>query len=416
MMLSRSLIDVINTPGYVTTIEGQPGIGKTTLTLKACASRGKCTYISYADPESSIKAKLKALDSESNIRIINVMSGNIETVFSEIVNYLEEGNLVIVDSLDAMFYGIENEKGIRAFLQLIYGSAKMKSGSLALISEGLNPVAKQVRFVSDAIISLELREILGKPAREARLIKDRDFVIENRSYFLSWDGGLKIIEPAFVDVSRKPKNVHSIKGPPETSFKYIIPNAYRVLTVLSNSIHPAIADTIRQWVIADFLKFGYGVNLLISSKSNEASEKEAIELMTGGKNMDKLNIISINDPEVKKDARKYYKAYKEMIKTGNYVNIVDLLAHEPLAVTDPSGYEMFISDVTELEKELRMSEALYGYQEYSCLKVVSKYVHMQWSTEMVNGTLFYLTVKPDGPLYYIDVDIEDGRAEFKKML
>ncbi len=416
MVLSRSLLDVINTQGYVTTIEGPPGIGKTTLSLKACVSRGRCTYISYADPESSIKAKLKVLGTESSINIINAMSGSVETVFSDLVNALQEGDLVIVDSLDAMFYGIESEKGIRAFLQLIYGSAKMKRGSLALISEGLNPVAKQVRFVSDAIISMEFREILGKPAREASLLKDRDFAIENRSYFLTWESGLKIIEPVFVDVGKKPRNVHSIKGPPETSFKYIIPNAYRVLTVFSNSIHPAIADTIRQWVIADFLKFGYGVNLLISSKSSEASEKEALELMTGGKNMDKLNIISINDPVVKKDSRKYYNTYKDMIKTGNYVNIVDLLAHEPLAVTDPSGYETFISDVTELEKELRMSEALYGYQDYSSLRVISKYVHMQWSTEMVNGTLFYLTVKPDGPLYYIDADLEEGRAEFKKML
>ncbi|MDP8024071.1 MAG: hypothetical protein RAK20_06365 [Conexivisphaerales archaeon] len=414
--MPRSLIDVINTQGYVTTVEGQPGIGKTTLALKACTSRGGCTYISYADPEISIKAKLKALGSNATINVINVMSGSIETVFSEIVDDLQKGELVIVDSLDAMFYGIENERGIRPFLQLIYGSAKLKSGSLVLISEGLNPVAKQVRFVSDAIISIELKEILGKLAREATLLKDRDFPVEKRSYFLTWDDGLRIIEPVFTDVSRKPKNVHAIRGPPETSFKYIIPNAYRVLTVLGNSIHPAIADTIKQWVVSDFLKYGYGVNLLISSKSNESSEREAIESMTGGKNMNMLNIISINDPEVKRDAKKYYRTYIDLIKTGNYVNVVDLLAHEPLAVTDPSGYEAFISDVSEFEREKRIPVALYGYQDYTSVRIVSKYVHMQWSTEMVNGTLFYLTVKPDGPLYFIDADIENGKAEFKRLL
>ena len=412
----RSPIDVINTQGYVTTIEGQPGIGKTTLALKACAARGRCTYISYADPESSIRSKLKTFGQEASAKVMNALSGRVEEVFAEIVSALNQGDLVVIDSLDAMFYGIESEKEIRAFLQLIYGSAKNKKGSLVLISEGLNPAAKQVRFVSDAIISLEEREILGKPVREARILKDRDFVIENRSYFITWDGGLKIIEPAFYDVSKKPRNVNPIRGPPETSFKYIIPNAYRVLTVLGRSIHPAIAETIRQWVVADFLKYGYGVNLVISSKSSEAYERESIELMTGGKNMNLLNIISVNDPEVKKDAKRFYRFYKENIKTGNYVSVVDLLAHEPLAVADPSGYETFVSDVAELEKELKIPEVLYGYQDYSSVRVVSKYAHTEWSAEMVNGTLFYLTVKPDGPLYYIDVELEKGKAEFKKML
>ncbi|NAY81719.1 MAG: hypothetical protein GU362_02345 [Thaumarchaeota archaeon] len=53
--MGRDLLDVINTPGYVTLIEGDPGIGKTSLALASCARRGKCTYISYAEPEISLK-------------------------------------------------------------------------------------------------------------------------------------------------------------------------------------------------------------------------------------------------------------------------------------------------------------------------------------------------------------------------
>jgi len=144
--MSRDLLDVINTPGYVTLIEGDPGIGKTSLALASCARRGKCTYISYAEPEISLRKKLEVFGHSADLKVISMMSGNPSAAYSSAAQALEMGDLVIVDSLDAMFYGVKNESEIRPFLQLVYGSAKNKSGSLVLISEGLNPVAKQVRF------------------------------------------------------------------------------------------------------------------------------------------------------------------------------------------------------------------------------------------------------------------------------
>ncbi|MGC8593738.1 MAG: hypothetical protein ACP5LF_05595, partial [Nitrososphaeria archaeon] len=55
----RNVVDILTTPGYVSLIEGPPGIGKTYLALKACSEKDKCTYISYADPESSLREKMK---------------------------------------------------------------------------------------------------------------------------------------------------------------------------------------------------------------------------------------------------------------------------------------------------------------------------------------------------------------------
>ncbi|MGC8665003.1 MAG: hypothetical protein ACP5SE_04975, partial [Nitrososphaeria archaeon] len=52
-------LEILSTPGYVSLIEGSSGVGKTSLALKACSLRDKCTYISYADPESSLREKMK---------------------------------------------------------------------------------------------------------------------------------------------------------------------------------------------------------------------------------------------------------------------------------------------------------------------------------------------------------------------
>jgi hypothetical protein len=63
-----------------------------------------------------------------------------------------------------------------------------------------------------------------------------------------------------------------------------------------------IGKTIRQWVATDFLKAGYGVNLIISQLSSERSERETIESMAGG-SMEMLNIIS--------DVDKYSRTLKD---------------------------------------------------------------------------------------------------------
>ncbi|MGC9145935.1 MAG: hypothetical protein ACP5GS_07495, partial [Nitrososphaeria archaeon] len=72
----RSVLDILTTPGYVSLIEGPPGIGKTFLALKACSLKDKCTYVSYADPESSLREKMKVVAPEysGNLKVISAMT------------------------------------------------------------------------------------------------------------------------------------------------------------------------------------------------------------------------------------------------------------------------------------------------------------------------------------------------------
>jgi energy-coupling factor transporter ATP-binding protein EcfA2 len=70
---------------------------------------------------------------------------------------------------------------------------------------------------------------------------------------------------------------------------------------------------------------------------------------------------------------------------------VDLLSDEPIATNDPTGYEFLINSMTELDRKFNMPTMFYGYRYYVLLKIVSKYVHMEWSAHVVNGILFYPT-------------------------
>ncbi len=71
--------------GYVSLVEGNAGIGKTSFSLACCIeSKKDCTYVSYAEPESSIlsKANLISPGSQNKIKIVRMMTGDPSRAFS----------------------------------------------------------------------------------------------------------------------------------------------------------------------------------------------------------------------------------------------------------------------------------------------------------------------------------------------
>ncbi len=403
-------VEILSTPGYVSLIEGPPGIGKTFLALKACSLKDKCTYISYADPESSLREKMKVVapDYRGNLNIISAMSGSVETAYSEILNALSDGQLVVIDTLDAMFFGIKDESSIRPFLQLLYGPVKQKSASMVLIAEGLNPAAEHIRFVSDAIINLSFENVLGQNVRALRIMKDRDHPIEQPLHYITLKDKLMIIEPLFMLSRPKIGKFSSLSKPPSAEAESVKYLGNRVLIELHMSVEDVRGSLLRKIFIADYIKNGYNVNYIVGPNENMESFLEDIKNLLG--NIEKLNIITFN-------AKGYdYKANKILHLQSSYkqsaVNFINLLADEDFAVKDPIEYEIFVREQLKHDLELNRITIILGYSDQEAMKVQLKYANVVRKMTVTDGFLFWRSVRPLGPLFFVDIKPENGSIDF----
>jgi KaiC/GvpD/RAD55 family RecA-like ATPase len=406
----RDVIDILMTPGYVSLIEGPPGIGKTFLALKACSMKDKCTYISYADPESSLREKMKfvAPEYKGTLKVINAMSGSVETVYSEIAEALSDGQLVIIDTVDAMFFGIKDESSIRPFLQLIYGSVKQKNASMVLIAEGLNPVAEHVKFVADAIINLNFENVLGQNVRALRIIKDRDHPVERPLHYVTLKDQLRIFNPFFMLQRPFLGRFSKVSKPPGAevdSIKYL---GNRVLIELDMSVEDARGSLIRKMFVADFVKMGYKVNYLMGPNENKETFLEDIKALLG--NEENINIVPFNAKDFGYKADRI--SFPKSVETKNAVNFINLLAEEDFAVKDPVEYEIFIMDQVKKDIELNRITYIIGYSNQEAIKVQLKYANVVRKMTVSDGFTFWRSIRPLGPLYIVDINTEKGAVDF----
>jgi len=410
----RDVLDILTTPGYVSLIEGPPGIGKTFLALKACSMKDKCTYISYADPESSLREKMKVVAPEykGTLKVINAMSGSVETVYSEIAEALSDGQLVIIDTIDAMFFGIKDESSIRPFLQLLYGSVKQKSASMVLIAEGLNPVAEHVRFVSDAIISLNFENVLGQSVRALRIIKDRDHPVEQPLHYVTLKDQLRIFDPFYMLSRPSLGRFSGISKPPSAkvdSIKYL---GNRVLIELDMSVEDVRGSLLRNMFIADYVKMGYKVNYLMGPNENKETFLEDIKVLLG--NEENINIVTFNPKDFGYKADRI--SFPKSVETKNAVNFINLLAEEDFAVKDPVEYEIFIMDQVKKDIELNRITIIMGYSYQEAMKVQLKYANVVRKMTVSDGFTFWRSIRPLGPLFIVDLKPEKGTVDFIRVV
>jgi len=406
----RDVLDILTTPGYVSLIEGPPGIGKTFLALKACSMKDKCTYISYADPESSLREKMKVVAPEykGTLKVINAMSGSVETVYSEIAEALSDGQLVIIDTIDAMFFGIKDESSIRPFLQLIYGSVKQKNASMVLIAEGLNPVAEHVKFVADVIINLNFENVLGQNVRALRIIKDRDHPVEQPLHYVTLKDQLRIFNPFFMLQKPFLSRFSNVSKPPSAevdSIKYL---GNRVLIELDMSVEDVRGSLLRKMFVADFVKMGYKVNYLIGPNENKETFLEDIKVLLG--NEENINIVTFNPKDFGYKADRI--SFPKSVETKNAVNFINLLAEEDFAVKDPVEYEIFIMDQVKKDIELNRITIIIGYSYQEAIKVQLKYANIVRKMTVSDGFTFWRSIRPLGPLYIVDINTEKGAVDF----
>ncbi len=410
--MPRSLLDVLNTPGYVSIIEGQPGTGKTSLALKACAARGRCTYISYADPEKSINAKRKAFGHDGEIKVVNMMTGKIEKAFSEIESSLAGNELVVVDSIDAMFYGIRDESEIRSFLQMLYGSVKGKDASLVMISEGTNPVAQQIRFVCDAIISMSFESVLGQNLRSVRLLKDRDNPIERQLHYITFSGNFRVLEPFIILKKPVLGRFRSLQRPSSAEIEVERELGYNVLIEMDINVEDVRGSIYRKMFMADYLKHGLSINYAIGPNEDEKSFINDMNALVGS--TDKINIVRV-------DAKESGYSSDELIKMEhnfrtNAVNVVNLLAYEDFAVKNPVEYELYIKEILKDNMKSDRLAIVYAYTGQEAIKAQLKYASILRRLTATEGFMFWRSIRPLGPVYYVDMKPEAGIMNFIEMI
>jgi len=356
--------------------------------------------------------KVVAPEYKGTLKVINAMSGSVETVYSEIAEALSEGQLVIIDTIDAMFFGIKDESSIRPFLQLIYGSVKQKNASMVLIAEGLNPVAEHVKFVADVIINLNFENVLGQNVRALRIIKDRDHPVEQPLHYVTLKDQLRIFNPFFMLQKPFLGRFSGISKPPSAevdSIKYL---GNRVLIELDMSVEDVRGSLLRKMFIADYVKMGYKVNYLMGPNENKETFLEDIKVLLG--NEENINIVTFNPKDFGYKADRI--SFPKSVETKNAVNFINLLAEEDFAVKDPVEYEIFIMDQVKKDIELNRITIIMGYSYQEAIKVQLKYANVVRKMTVSDGFTFWRSIRPLGPLFIVDLKPEKGTVDFIRVV
>ncbi|MCL4344682.1 MAG: hypothetical protein M1291_07040 [Thaumarchaeota archaeon] len=239
MQSFRTPLQILPTRGYVTVLEGEAGIGKTSFALASALTSGRVKYISYNEPENSLTDKAKRVihGQPDNLEVLHMLSGS-KKAFSEIIDSMSEGKIVILDSVDAFLWEEGGGQPERALLQLIYESAKIRNGSLVLINEGVSGISNVLKFVADSYIKMESVKLIGLNARKITVLKDRDYPVSVYPFYYTFYDGLQILNASyFLDLERvmqkkvkpwdRPFGAKSVMSEPEL-FLYIMDKSVSV--------------------------------------------------------------------------------------------------------------------------------------------------------------------------------------------
>ncbi|MGC8661729.1 MAG: RAD55 family ATPase [Nitrososphaeria archaeon] len=394
----RTPLQILPTKGYVTVLEGEAGIGKTSLALASALASGKVKYISYNEPEDSLvdKAKRVIHGQPENLEVLHMLSGS-NKAFSEIINSMAEGKIVILDSVDAFLWGEGGHQPERALFQLIYESVKIRNGSLVLINEGSSTLSNTLKFVADSYIKMESVKLLGLSARKITVLKDRDYPVSVYPFYYTFSDGLQILNASyFLDLDyiiqkkvkpwNRPFGAKSVMGEPEL-----------FLYVMDRSVSVPFSRIYRLWLAVDYLNQGRNLVFMARPDENISKLKNSLETMSG-----KNGFTVIKSTGRIADDCKLIESYDKTML------IADTIVWEDEAASNQPAYEFAIKELVEHNTARGSGMILFTYGSYTGFKIVDKYATRERRLMETENHIFLRTIRPPGPLYYVKVENSDA--------
>lgn len=412
--MGRDLVDVLTTKSYVILVSGDPGVGKTYLALLACSKKESCTYITYSEPEKSLTDKLAQIDPnyKGSFGVVSMITGDPSHVYSVIMNGLMKGEIVVVDSINSMLYGVNEPSSLRTFIQLLYTAAKNKDGTLILLAEGPAIMGSlDFRYVSDAVVNLSYDEVLGNKVRKAEVIKDRSFPIEKNTYYFTISNGIRFLKEFSPESLLKPSLLQKISRPKIAEFELEKLFGYNILYEVDESIPPTYLRYFWVFAASDFVLRGYKVGYW----PGPSEDKDA--LMSDFKNLlgslyENVSIYEVPYEALGFDWKKVYNYIESLAMKGPKINIINLASNEELALKDPNGYEFLVENLVKLNIRLNRLAITYGYPSFKALRISAKYATAKRSLSGKGNYIFWKSLKPVSELYAVELDAEKGELNF----
>ncbi|MDP8024168.1 MAG: RAD55 family ATPase [Nitrososphaeria archaeon] len=398
-MKPRHPLDIATTRGYVILIKGKPGTGKTSFSLVAGSRFGKVSYISFSEPENYIRKKLNTVTSKKVKLNYSAILGNTERAVSDALGALASGNLVILDSINAMLSSVKEKRPIE---QLLYGASKGKEGSLLLIHEGLEE--SEADYISDAILAFGYTEVHGRKVRSISVLKDRNYPIRSAPYlFTFYKNRIKIFESS---VKGELEAVGPIKKTefPEPPYSFLSEN--NVLVKVSGEVHQEIVRLMKLFFSVYYSKEEKNIVLELSPNEDLESAKAIISALSGNR----FEPLVLRKPYLKNyaEAREYLESFENTIsniKTGGML-ITDTRPDESFAISDVASYDGFVQQKVQLLAKYNFRRIIFSYENFASTPVNEKYADSVKVVTDHYGTLVWISEKPPGNAYAIETDVK----------
>ncbi|MGC9208556.1 MAG: RAD55 family ATPase [Nitrososphaeria archaeon] len=396
-MKFRDPISIMQTRGYVVLLKGEPGTGKTSFALAAGARYGRLKYISFSEPEEFIRSKLVKMGGRRAQLEFSAILSSGDIAISSVLSGLESGWMVVIDSINALLDATDSRRSIQ---QLLYGASKGKKGVLVLIHEGRSE--SEADYISDAILEFGYEDIYGRRIRKVSVLKDRNYPTTGHPYLYTFNNGrIRIFNGSLRGKTQDPQPIRSVVFP-VSPYPYL--SESNILVLVSRTVHRQLVKLMKVFFASYYSMLGKKVMLEASPDEDPEEIKKLYNKLTGG--MASPAITRKPYLKTHDDGVQYLRSLESAIRGlgSRGVLIVDTLPDESFVLLEPAQYNLFAQQKIELLLRYNYTRLIFSYESFASTRVQEKYADAVKALTDYNGTLVWVSLKPPGNAYAIEVD------------